>query len=773
MKRFLFAVWMLLLCTTAIQASVLDQKYNVFSPQGLSSGTAYRIVRDHEGFMWISTRNGIDRYDGHSFRHYRLNGNVERGIHDGMMIYLYQDDNGELWVYTERSIVYHYNPLTDTFEELLSFPAEDGVGSLQDMYVFGDEVIFGVTNGLMSYEWKNGMTRVAHLLADREVRCITPYEDGCLLVGTNKGLAIYDPVNHRAKTIYDRLFIDVRSVCYDRADHSIWAGGNGQGLYLIEEDDNGRITRLEDEQLVVYSICPVSEKEVLVGTDGDGLLLARRTEKGCEKLLFASDTDEAIYPIHCSCVRNVILEDDCIWLAMHFGGVTRLQPASSLLEMVHPQAKSPSDHYVFGASFDQKGRVWLAFNQSIGCFNQEGVLQGLYLDHVARFLTVEAAPDGTVWCGGFNTGLYHFDPVTGEQEYFSSVRGSSSKDCVYAVHTDPRGYTWVGGLDFGMTCIIASKDRKIGDDPQKTLSFEHTSIRQICDIDQLNDSTLAIATSDGLYLYNYYTQRQEHLFLVDDNEPWQGTNFFSSLTVRHGHEIWLASDGAGLLVYDTRTRETQSFGLNNGIPSLQLRGVELVNDSTLCVATELDGLFAFDCEHRKFLHGLYYEAGNQFQQNSIATDGKGLVVAGCDKCAVLLSEEDMAPLTVNATIHIDGHPIIDGTITLPAGSPNLSLTFTTSDIYHQSEYHFFYRIKGLDEEFTHLDDRRQLDYHKMPAGEYLLEVSAVGAGGQWITDSVRIVVERDLITLVPHVLLVIVFIGLLIALHLIRKRQRK
>lgn len=777
MRHFISLLLSLLLAFPSLvvaQSSILDADYSQFTPRGLSSGTSYTAVRDREGFIWISTRNGIDRYDGQQFRHYRLNGATRRGLHDGMMIYLYQDDEGGLWVFTERSIVYRYNPLTDTFEQTINFPPEDGVGSLEDMYVFGNEIIFAVSNGLMSYEFVNGRPhRVAHLLTDRDIRCIAPYTDGTLLIGTNKGLAVYDPVQHRATTIYDRLFVDAKKVCYNAADHTIWVGANGQGLYVVQDDATGRITRVGDKQFVVHRLYPYSSNEILVGTDGDGLQLVRRTDEGYQLSQFASDTDEAAYAIHSSCVRDVLIDDGKIWLAMHFGGITCLQPASSVIEFSNPVAKVPSDSYVFGTSFDQQGRLWLAFNQTIGCFEPNGELHGLYLDHQARFLTIEPDPDGTMWCGGFNTGLYHFDPVTGKHEFFPTVHGSSTLDCVYAVHFDPRGYAWVGGLDFGLTCIIPTKPRKIGDDPLSTLRFEHTSIRQVCDIAQLNDSTLAVATSDGLYLYNYYTHRQEHLFMVDDDSEWQLSNFFCSLAVRHNREIWMAVDGAGLLLYDTQTSQIQSFGLEHGLPSLELRGVTLADDSTLCVASELEGIFSFDCERRAFKHRLWSAEGSQFQQNSIATDGRGMVVAGCNRCAVLMGEEAMQPHYVDASIRIDGLPIIDGKISLPSDAPDLILNFTTNDIYHQSEYQFFYRVDGLDKDWNHFSDLRHLEYHKIPAGDYRLDVRAYGAGGRVIERSVDVEVEYSLSHLVPQIIIVILLCILVVGVHIFRSRQKK
>lgn len=776
MRRFLALLLMSLVLTLGadtVSASVLDMNYNLFSPKGVSSGTTYTTIRDRDGFIWTSTRNGIDRYDGMGFRHYRLNGNISRGMHDGMMIYLYQDEQGRLWVYTERSIIYRYNPGTDTFEEALTFPIEDQVGSVQCMYVYGDEVVLGLTNGLMSYDMANGKKRVVHLLNERSVRCIAPYRDGMLLIGTNKGLALYDPERHRAATAYDRFFTDIRAIYYSAADQTIWVGTNGQGFYLVDEAANGRATRVGPERLLTYCICPASENECLVGTDGDGMLLLTRTPSGADVMQLACDTEDALYPIHCSCVRHVMMENGNIWVSMHFGGIVRMQPSSGFAEIRNPESKTPADSYAFGASFDAQNRVWVAFNQAIGCYDLKGVCQGLYLDHQARFLTVEPAPDGTVWCGGFNTGLYHFDPVTGEKEFFSSVHGSASNDCVYALQADRQGNMWVGGMGFGMTCIKTEKNRRIGDDPLTTIRFDHTGIDQVYDIEFLSDTLMALATCDGLYLYNNYTRRSEHLFQVDDASEWKGTNFFASLASTNGEDVWLATDGAGLLCYNIRSRKFESYGFEHGLPSLELRGVVTLNDSTLCVSSEQSGLFTFDCKRRTFLHNLFNLGGvdgSQFQQNAIATDGQGMVVAGGDKGAFLLSADDLKTEHTSTSIHIDGHAIVNETITLPYHNPVLSVSLTTTDIRHQQEYHFLYRISSIDKEWVHLDDARHLEHHYLASGNYTLDIRAVGAGGQLFERTLRIVVERNPMQFVGYGL---VSLLVLIILFFIHKGRRK
>ena len=78
---------------------------------GLSQNTVYQILQDKNGFMWVGTKDGLNRYDGLSFRVYKKENST---LGKNFITALYEDHKGNIWVGTDGG-VYIYNPKLDSF----------------------------------------------------------------------------------------------------------------------------------------------------------------------------------------------------------------------------------------------------------------------------------------------------------------------------------------------------------------------------------------------------------------------------------------------------------------------------------------------------------------------------------------------------------------------------------------------------------------------------------------------------------------------------------
>lgn len=79
-----------------ISASIFSQTpsfYHYSSSDGLASSTAFEIIQDHNGFIWVATLNGVSRFDGKNFLNYR---SVD-GLHSNSTISIVEGNNGEIY----------------------------------------------------------------------------------------------------------------------------------------------------------------------------------------------------------------------------------------------------------------------------------------------------------------------------------------------------------------------------------------------------------------------------------------------------------------------------------------------------------------------------------------------------------------------------------------------------------------------------------------------------------------------------------------------------
>jgi signal transduction histidine kinase len=103
-----FFIFCLLLCWPFLQLWAWQQPpatpglRHFTTEDGLPSSEVYDIIQDRQGFIWISTDNGICRFDGYRFTHF---GKAE-GLTDPTVFHLVEDHRGWIWMATFRRNIF-------------------------------------------------------------------------------------------------------------------------------------------------------------------------------------------------------------------------------------------------------------------------------------------------------------------------------------------------------------------------------------------------------------------------------------------------------------------------------------------------------------------------------------------------------------------------------------------------------------------------------------------------------------------------------------------
>ena len=400
--------------------SVKLQFEQITSINGLSNNTVYDITQDGDGYMWIATREGLNKFDGEAITTY-YRGDVD-AIPGNFVEKLLVTSANRLIAGTQLgTCMYHRE--TDSFERIL-YQGESLGDMFQVIELSSGEVLITSTNGLFMLDGSLNVKKIS----DRQFRDLCEYRNGILwglyrdeiLVMNTGGEIIRRYTNQVESTRgFDLSAENIECVYRDSRD-IIWLGTKRDGLgYYDDQKDHFMLLDLEQ------GVNPVEDNFIrVISEDALGRLWIG-TESGLyiydmdsEEFTFYGQSfipmekglnDKAIYSIFRS-------RDNLMWIGTYFGGVN------------------------FTTLFPR------GFNRIYA----DGGLRGLSGNAVSEIIETS---DGRLWIGTEDGGISIFDPATGAFNYLKHVPGvasSLSSNNVHALEEDKEGNIWIGTFIGGL-----------------------------------------------------------------------------------------------------------------------------------------------------------------------------------------------------------------------------------------------------------------------------------------------------------------------------------
>ncbi len=214
--------------TTAEENIVITEDHDPYFRETKTDSSKYgpsnitrNILEDKEGNIWLSTWEGILKYDGKTFTNYTNTENLSRfHVFTGI-----EDSAGNLWFGTIGAGIYRYDGKTFT-----NFTAKDGLADNSIGCFMEDEngvLWIGTMNGISSY---NGASFTNYTLegdqTNNDINALVKAPDGKLWIGTRGKAHVYDGnVFTQLTTPGGVTFNNVRIIIKDDTG-SMWFGGN-------------------------------------------------------------------------------------------------------------------------------------------------------------------------------------------------------------------------------------------------------------------------------------------------------------------------------------------------------------------------------------------------------------------------------------------------------------------------------------------------------------------------------------------------------------------
>ncbi len=643
--------------------------------QGLSQCTVLAMLQDHHGFMWLCTQDGLNRYDGYTFKAYKHNAEDSASLSSSMAISIFEDRSQTIWVGTYNGLN-RLNRATGKFSRFypdsLRIPQKCSVWGISE--IPDGRLVVATSNGLFQFDATQECLRefvsadnsaevfrgkVCHRIVDNTGRYVFRVE---------RRLYEYRPkTNSFAPLAYTPHSIDPRRAML----MPIFVDKQG-GYWSISE------ARANPSLLGLYRFIPAAAPNTPSSTMSAGKTKAgrdewRRFQPGEMNIQSMMDMVGRIFqdsqnriwvqtlsglnlfdpvhntfrlyqhnpadPLSLGANRIVSMYEDrsgLLWVASNGSGVNILLPQKFLLYRL---SDAPSlqrrgrFHFLKGITEDRDGALWVAeydhglrkFDRSTGTFTEYKDANSVVKGGIASLLCLHADKDGLIWFGGSFNHLGCFNPATKTFRYFGSKGTMPPTDDAIWINymrfltEDQHGFLWLATDRNGLQVFSKRQERYVahflGNHDVSSVFVSRSS-------SSLSSTVYAGTDGAGIYMFsplpNSFDTSGLPRFTIKHfrHNPKDSTTLSAHNTIKYFYEdskgyIWIGMDGGGLNRFDPRTETFMRFSERNGLPNNVVYGILPDSRNNLWLSTN-KGLSKFDPENHTFRN---YDVSDGLQAN--------------------------------------------------------------------------------------------------------------------------------------------------------------
>ena len=326
---------------------------------GLSNEHVTSIFQDSRGYIWIGTKDGLNRFDGERIKIYNCNRDEKKSLSSTYINAIEEDVYGNIWIGTDSGLDIL---IRDTDNIVRVKDIENGgtylgqikITTLLRSSTDNDIMWVGTENGLMKVNIKDSRIESVYNSEDENNLLTNSYithleegeSDGFLCVGTAYGINIIDS---NSNVIYNSA---------DLLDEKLY-------IYDIEKDVNGNIWILTKEGIILFNSIE-DDKEILTIINSDKI---KKYNIYTGELYSAVDNLESIKVNNIQCILGD--RNGNMWISSN-DGIVKYSVNSNKLELIKKDSNNSNSlisNYVTCFYEDSNGTIWIGTEKGISILN--------------------------------------------------------------------------------------------------------------------------------------------------------------------------------------------------------------------------------------------------------------------------------------------------------------------------------------------------------------------------------------------------------------------
>lgn len=713
---------------------------------GLSNNVITSIIQDKFGYIWIGTQDGLNRYDGYSFKIYKNKPFDKKSLPGSWIECLLEDDKGNIWIGTNSQGVFYFDRVKNKFYNYFD-KKNNSNNRVWTLYKDRNGIVWsGTTSGLNKYNksLKTFEFYKKNVEGDYPVNAICEDNNGELLLGI-WGCYV-DRFNYNTKEFtdipeYDKLLSrykadKVKTIIKD-SEGTIWIG-TINGLFYLDSKGLFRVDKINrfntDCDNYVLSLCESRDKKnIWIGTHIEGIIELNKKSKKLEH-----------YKLNYSFVNSLndnwisaLMEDNSGILWIGSGkGINKFQHLHQEFFNILPDTKENKLNDVFSILEDDEDNLWIAnWGGGILRFNQKTQktinykMPLLFVDNVVWVLA--KLKDKTI-IGGSYKGLFQY-----KDGKFSSFIWSAEpiQDNISTIYEDRNGNIWIGTWGNGLYKLYCKNSKKHS--AHYLISNSGLSDNFITTIVEDNKGDLWIGTNTGGL--NHLKTGSDNFIVFNYNENDKNSisnNSIKALYVDKGNVLWIGTWGGGLNRYDFKSKKFKHFSGKDGLLNDIILAIIPDGNNNLWLSTSR-GLSQFKIKKEEFINfdkkdGIKSE---QFSQGYLKTKKGMIIIGGTDgltcfypdrikytpfdrECLItsikIMGEERYGSDTLNLLKKIKLHYTEN----------RVEFNFSSMDFMRPEKNKYKYFLEGFDDKWQTSEDGKAI-YSNISPGDYTFKVRSI------------------------------------------------
>lgn len=778
--------------------------HHLTTKDGLSNGNISAILKDSQGFLWIATQSGLNRYDGYGFKTYTSKPGMPNTMVANNTWGLQEDGLDNIWISSSSYMVYNRdmdNFITDVPNFLKRFGIHVDrnykiyVDKLKDLWVLsGQQAFFYDTHKkalkVFSFEIRLDEVITAEL-SDNGENMFAILKPGLLWQinkrsGRQNLIELPDNLN---ANLYSKLYSDYNDGLW------LWSAKTDIICYRKSPSADWKQLRLKpDAKLQSYRVINFLDDEnghVWIGTDHNGIFIYNLSSGEITNLVEDQKISSSIASNN---VASMYRDNNgIIWVGHSKKGLSYYHYSfHNIVNIEHPICRDVSVILE-----DRQGRIWLGTDGN-----------GLFLDEKKGDRDIQQLPignspivslledrKGRVWIGTYSNGLYCYE--NGKFSRFTTENSNLASNDIWSLKEDRYGNLWIGSLGGGIQCLRSGKE-------------DFHSLENLCEgvqhpMDMFYDGgdKLYIATVYGLYVIDIKTNNCVSYFGNKQGTQSFNQNLITSVYKDKRDNIWLGHI-QGLSLWDSKKDTIYFIDKANGLRDNVVHGIVEDDHQNLWVPTSngLSVLFVEPDNHgnltvncRNFTDKDGF-SDNYFNNHAICKLRNGdILIGGTQGYSIInpnkMMEKSQPPAKVTFTglsvennsievgMPLKGRKMLEHTmelthsLTFHHNDKLISIQFTTGDLLYADKVKYAYKLDGFHDQWQITPDNK-IVFSSLAPGNYKLYVKACNSDDVW-SDQVSILA----ITVKPPFYLswwaITLYVLLLIALviSLVHRTRRK